>query len=146
LGDRVTIPPVEGETATVSVCRGVVEVKTALTLRFALIVTVVGLAVPDASPAQRVNTYPAAGAAVSVTTVPDPYWAWSGAFETAPPFEGETATVNWYWAAGGGSGAVADLHAAKDRRKPAMHRTAAVRRMLRMFAGMSPSGAALITK
>ena len=46
---------VEGETATVSVCRGVVDVKTALTLRFALIVTVVGLAVPAASPAQRVN-------------------------------------------------------------------------------------------
>jgi hypothetical protein len=37
------------------VCRGVVDVKTALSLRFALIVTVVGLAVPAASPAQRVN-------------------------------------------------------------------------------------------
>jgi hypothetical protein len=75
LGDLETVPPVEGETATVSVCRGVVDVKTALTLRLAVIVTVAGLAVPDASPAQRVNRYPAAGVAVRVTTVPEAYWA-----------------------------------------------------------------------
>jgi hypothetical protein len=141
LGDLATVPPVEGETVTVSACRGVVDVKTALTLRFALIVTVAGLAVPEASPAQRVKRYPAAGDAVTVTTVPDAYWAWSGDFATAPPFEGEAATVSWYCAAGG-PGAVDDLHAAKDRRAAAKHRAMAVGRKHRTFADMGPSEAA----
>jgi hypothetical protein len=144
LGDLATVPPVEGETATVSVCRGVVDVKTALTLRFELIVTVVGLAVPAASPAQRVKRYPDAGAAVRVTTVPDAYWTCSGDLATVPPFEGEAATVSWYCAAGG-PGAVDDLHAAKDRRRPAQHKAAADRGR-RAFADMGPSEAVLITK
>jgi hypothetical protein len=141
LGDLATVPPVEGETVTASVCRGVVDVKTALTLRFALIVTVVGLVVPDASPAQRVKRYPDAGAAVNVTAVPDAYWAWSGDFATAPPFEGEAATVSWYCAAGG-SGAVDDLQVAKKSRRPAEYSAAAAGRKRRMFAAMGPSGTA----
>jgi hypothetical protein len=53
-GDFATLPPPEGETATVSVYCGVV-VKFAVTLLFAFIVTVVGLVVPLASPDHPVN-------------------------------------------------------------------------------------------
>jgi hypothetical protein len=54
-GDRAMVPPLVGEATTVNVYR-TVAVKTALTLFPASIVTDVGLAVPEASPSQRVNS------------------------------------------------------------------------------------------
>ena len=44
-----------------------------MTVLFPFIVTVVGLAVPAASPVQLLNMYPDAAVAVRVTTVPDAY-------------------------------------------------------------------------
>src|SRR5262249_50950794 len=68
-GLRATLP--EPVTLVVNV-KGpaVAAVKVAVTVRFALIVIVCGFAAPVRSPLQPEKTKPAAGVAVSVTTVP----------------------------------------------------------------------------
>src|SRR5262249_2519906 len=88
-GARVTLPPVVGATVTVYCAR-----KVAVTLLFAFITTVVGFAVPVASPLQPANANPALGTAVSVTLVPEPYCPPGGLRVTLPPRTGVTPRPN----------------------------------------------------
>ena len=70
MGLRVTVP--EPLTVTFSVNGPpVTGANVAVTVLFAFIVMVVGFALPVRSPLQPENWKPAAGVAVSVTTVPD---------------------------------------------------------------------------
>ena len=62
----------------------------------AVIVTVVVVASPEASPLQFTNSYPAIGLAVTVTILSGAYKAASGFFVTLPVAAGNTAVVNEY--------------------------------------------------